>query len=117
MVKWFISHLWKEYTRSPNFGKSKGISILMGVLVFIMIIYLLALGVLMDRILTETFPDQNPVAVFNGGLIFYFFADLLIRFFMQGLPKLNIQAPITAITVNVKRFANVVGRSCSLKMC
>ncbi len=34
-----------------------------------------------------------------------------------GLPKLNIQAPITAITVNVKRFANVVGRSCSLKMC
>ena len=92
MVKWFISHLWKEYTRSPNFGKSKGISILMGVLVFIMIIYLLALGVLMDRILTEAFPNQNPVVVFNGGLIFYFFADLLIRFFMQGLPKLNIES-------------------------
>ncbi len=92
MVKWFISHLWKEYTRSPNFGKSKGISILFGVLLFLMVVYLLALGILMDRILREAFPEQDPVVVFNGGLIFYFFADLLIRFFMQSLPKMNIES-------------------------
>jgi len=34
-----------------------------------------------------------------------------------GLPKVNIQFIITAITVNVKRFANVMGSVCYLKMC
>lgn len=34
-----------------------------------------------------------------------------------GLPKVNIQFIITAITVNVKRFANVIGSVCYPKMC
>lgn len=34
-----------------------------------------------------------------------------------GLPKVNIQAIITAIVVNVKRFANVLGSVCYLKIC
>ncbi len=34
-----------------------------------------------------------------------------------GLPKVNIQAIITAIVVNVKRFANVLGSVCYLKTC
>jgi transposase len=34
-----------------------------------------------------------------------------------GLPKVNVQFIITAITVNVKRFANVVGSVCYLKTC
>lgn len=34
-----------------------------------------------------------------------------------GLPKVNIQAIITAIVVNVKRFANVLGSVCYLKAC
>jgi transposase len=34
-----------------------------------------------------------------------------------GLMKVNIQFIITAITVNVKRFANVIGSVCYLKTC
>jgi len=34
-----------------------------------------------------------------------------------GLPKVNIQAIITAIAVNVKRFANVLDSVCYLKIC
>ena len=34
-----------------------------------------------------------------------------------GLPKLNIQFIITALTVNVKRLANVLGSVCYLKTC
>ena len=33
------------------------------------------------------------------------------------LPKLNAQFIITAITVNVKGLANVLGSVCYLKMC
>ncbi len=34
-----------------------------------------------------------------------------------GLPKVNVQFIITAITVNVKRLANVIGSVCYLKPC
>jgi len=34
-----------------------------------------------------------------------------------GLPKMNIQSIITAITVNVKRLANVISSVCYLKTC
>ncbi len=34
-----------------------------------------------------------------------------------GLPKVNIQSIITAITVNVKRLANVISSVCYLKTC
>jgi IS5 family transposase len=34
-----------------------------------------------------------------------------------GLPKVNVQFIITAIVVNVKRFANVIGSVCYLKTC
>jgi IS5 family transposase len=34
-----------------------------------------------------------------------------------GLPKVNIQGIITAIAVNVKRFANVIGSACYLRAC
>ncbi len=34
-----------------------------------------------------------------------------------GLPKVNVQFIITAIAVNVKRFANVIGSVCYLKTC
>ena len=34
-----------------------------------------------------------------------------------GLPKVNVQFIITAIVVNVKRLANVIGSVCYLKAC
>ena len=34
-----------------------------------------------------------------------------------GLPKVNVQLIITAITVNIKRLANVIGSVCYLKTC
>ena len=52
-------------------------------------------------------PKQGEMKRFHG----------MARAKFWGLTKLNIQAIITAITVNVKRFANVVGSSCFLKMC
>jgi transposase len=41
----------------------------------------------------------------------------MVRARYWGLSKLNIQLIITAITVNVKRFVNVVGSVCYLEKC
>ncbi|HJH31362.1 MAG TPA: IS5/IS1182 family transposase, partial [Methanosarcinaceae archaeon] len=52
-------------------------------------------------------PKQGEMKRFHG----------MARAKFWGLAKLNVQAIITAITVNVKRFANVVGSVSFLKMC
>jgi transposase len=41
----------------------------------------------------------------------------LVRAKYWGFPKLNIQSIITATVVNLKRFVNVLGSVCYLKMC
>ncbi len=41
----------------------------------------------------------------------------MVRARYWGLPKVNVQFIITAIVVNVKRLANVIGSVCYLKMC
>jgi len=92
MVKWFIGHLRKEYFRSPNLGKNTGVSILIGFFIFILIVYMLALGLFLNEILLKMYPDSNPVVVFNGILFYYLMADLMIRYFIQGLPKMKVEA-------------------------
>ena len=92
MLKWYIRHLRKEYFRSPNLGKSTGISILLGFFIFLMILYALALGIFLHEILLKLYPGNDPVVVFNGILIFYFLADIVMRFFLQSLPKMQVEA-------------------------
>jgi len=41
----------------------------------------------------------------------------IVRARYWGLSKVNVQFIITAIVVNVKRLANVVGSVCYLKTC
>jgi len=40
----------------------------------------------------------------------------MVRARYWGLPKVNVQFIITAIVVNMKRLANVIGSVCYLKM-
>ncbi len=56
-----------------------------------MLSYLLLLGLFIDKILLEIKPDDDPVQVFNGILLYYFGAEFFMRFFMQALPTLNIE--------------------------
>ena len=69
-------------TRSPFWQKNIVLNILLGLLVGIMLLYLLALGLFIDKILIELFPDKDPVVVFNGIILYYFAFEFFIRFFM-----------------------------------
>ncbi len=100
----FLSHQWKEMTRSPFWQKNIALNILLGFLVFIMLLYLLALGLFIDKILIELFPDKDPVVVFNGIILYYFGFEFLVRFFMQSLPTLNVE---TYLHLPIKKSAIV----------
>ncbi len=100
----FLRHQWKEMTRSPFWQKNIALNILLGFLLLIMFLYLLALGLFIDKILTELFPDEDPVVIFNGIILYYFGFEFLIRFFMQSLPTLNIE---TYLHLPIKKSAIV----------
>jgi hypothetical protein len=104
VYKFFLRHQWKEMTRSPFWQKNIVLNILLGILVGIMLLYLLVLGLFIDKILMELFPDKNPIVVFNGIILYYFAMEFFIRFFMQSLPTLNIE---TYLHLPIKKSAIV----------
>lgn len=92
MYKWFMIHQWKEMKRSSIWQKNIALNIVLGFLILLMLLYLLALGLFIDKILKEVFPDDDPVRIFNGVLFYYFGIEFFLRFFMQNLPTLNVEA-------------------------
>jgi hypothetical protein len=50
------------------------------------------LGLLINQIMNELAPQQDHFRMFNGVLLYYFLADLLIRFLLQSLPVLTIES-------------------------
>jgi hypothetical protein len=92
IYKWFLKHQWKEMQRSSIWQKNIALNIVLGFLILLMLLYLLMLGLFIDKILTELYPDDDPVSIFNGVLIYYLGFEFFIRFFMQNLPTLNVEA-------------------------
>ncbi|MCK5169946.1 MAG: hypothetical protein KAQ75_08705, partial [Bacteroidales bacterium] len=92
MHKWFLSHQWKEMTRSNFWQKSIVINIIIGFFMLMMFSYLVLLGLFIDKILKDIYPEGDIFAIFNGGIIYYLGADLFVRFFMYSLPVINIES-------------------------
>ena len=91
MIKQFISLEWKQFKRSSYFQKGLAIKILL----FLGVLYFGGIAVFIGGVayfgLKKALPEQDPITVVNNFLIFWFIADLLLRFFMQQLPVMNIK--------------------------
>lgn len=90
--KWFISQQWKEMKRSSIWQKSLVMNIVIGFFMLLMLMYLLMLGLFIDKILDKLFPNDDPVQIFNGIILYYLGIEFFMRFFMQSLSTLNIEA-------------------------
>jgi hypothetical protein len=88
----FIVLQWNSVSRSPMWQKNLALNLLIGFFLFLFAVYLLMLGLLIEKILNELFPGRNHFDFFNGLLLYYLLGDLFIRFMMQSLPKLTIEA-------------------------
>jgi hypothetical protein len=91
MISIFFNHELKSFWRSKNTGKSIAIKIVMGILIFILFLYVLALGLFLDKILHSAFPKANLTISFCGILLVYYVFDLLTRMQLQELPTLKVQ--------------------------
>lgn len=92
IFKHFISHQFKESFRSTIWQKQLILNIIIGFFMVIMLAYLVFLGLFIDQILEELFPDKDPIRLFNSMLLYYVGVEFMIRFFMQSLPVLNIES-------------------------
>ena len=93
MFKYFISLEWKSFLRSASFGTSLAIKILIGFFAAYFIVMFLLLGFALYPILKEY--GLEPLQTVNKFLIYYFVLDLVIRFFLQKMPVLNIRPLLT----------------------
>lgn len=100
MFRSFLSLEWKQFLRASYFQKGIAIKILL----FFAAIYFggaaIFLGIGVFFIFKKAVPDVDPIIMINNFLIYWFLFDLVIRFFMQQLPVMNIK-PL--MTIPIKR--------------
>ncbi len=91
MIKELIIHQWKSTLRSPNLSRDRRSNIFIGILIFITILNFFFLGLFMNDLLLEFYPDKNPVTLFNGFIVYYLMVDLFLRLMLQAVPGMSIQ--------------------------
>ncbi len=111
MIRQFINFEWKQFFRSSYWQKSIAINILMAFLALYFILIFLLLGIALYPILKKQFPEEDPLIILNGFLFYWFLGDLLMRFFLQKLPVMNIK-PLLIIPIKRSKILHyVLGKS------
>ncbi len=91
---------WLALRRSSMWTQSVIQNMFLGFFALYLILQFTALGFLGGELIREYFPEENPVTVTNRFLIYYFLSDLLMRFFLQKYPSLQLQP---YLTMNIKK--------------
>ncbi|MHA3788467.1 DUF5687 family protein [Flavobacterium hauense] len=94
MFKKFIWLEWKAFTRASSFATNVAIKVFMilGALYFTAIF--LALGIWAFYLIQEGL-NQDPLVVVSKFAVYYFVGDLLLRYFLQKIPVINIRPLLT----------------------
>ena len=90
LTRTLLRHRWKAFFRSPAWERQLTASLILGLFAVLAGALLLAAGKNIREVLAELFPGQDPVRAFHGGLLFYWVADLIGRFVLQGMPVATV---------------------------
>lgn len=102
---------WKETFRAPQWEAKMSIKVIM-VLVTLYFLGAFVFGASMAYpILNKKILDREAVEVFNGIILYIFFFELILRFFLQQLPVTNIQTLILLPFKKRRIINNVLFRS------
>ncbi len=93
MFKHFIMLEWKSFLRSASFGSNLVLKIIMGLVALYFIACFAILGIAVFFILKKR--GLEPLETINRFMIYYFAVDLLIRYFLQKMPVMNIRPLLT----------------------
>ena len=111
MISYFLKHQWAQFRRSASFEREIGFAIFIWIIGIFVLFNLLVLAFYLPGVITEIPGVDDPISFFNLGLIYYFFAELLMRYFIQKVPALDIQ-PYLTLPIKRKYIANfLIGKS------
>jgi len=111
MIKYFLNFERKQFFRSSYWQKSIAINILMVFLVLYFILMFLIVGIGLYPILKKQFPESDPLIILNGFLFYWFLSDLMMRFFLQKLPVMNVKPFLILPLKRSKIVHYVLGKS------
>lgn len=109
MFQTFISHAWKESLRSPIWAKNLLANVFLGFVGLMLMVYAIMAGVAIAFKIDDFFPDRDPIELINGALLYYFFFEFMLRFFLQNVPVLSIQ-PYLHLPIKKSQFLNFMLR-------
>jgi len=109
MKPFFFTLERKQFFRSSYWQKSLAINILLVFIALYFIVIFLSLGLGLYPILKEQYPDADPFIMVNGFLFYWFLTDLMMRFFFQKLPVMNIK-PLLTLPIKKSKIIHFVLR-------
>ncbi len=101
MKQKFISLEWKQFTRSAAFTKNLALKIFMGFTILMLFIYAIGIGTGLYYLLKKFFPTKDPFILVNNYIIFYFLAELLMRYGIQKMPVMQVK-PLLILPIKKK---------------
>lgn len=93
MIKQFLSLEWKAFSRSASFKMNLFIKIFLGIIALFYLVMILFLGVGVYYLLEEN--ELEPLSTVNKYIVYWWLADLMIRYFMQKSPVMYVKPFLT----------------------
>lgn len=103
MVKQFLNLEWKAFFRSASFQVNVFLKILMGLGALYFIFVFAGLGIGLYFGLTKM--ELEPLETVNKFMIYYIVLDLVLRYFFQKMPVINIK-PMLLMPFNKSKIVN-----------
>ena len=111
MFQKFLSLEWKQFKRSSYWQKSVALNILLVLLALYFLLSFLVLGFVLYPLLEKQFPNEDPLKIVNGFILFWLLFDLVFRYLMQKLPALKSK-PLLNMPIKKKYLTHyILGKS------
>jgi hypothetical protein len=88
LIKWEILKI----SRSTSFGRSLAVGILLVGLGILLLSYVLMMGIALQPIIVKGLGKEDAVGFLNSILIYFFLFEIIYRYFVQGLPVVELES-------------------------
>jgi hypothetical protein len=106
-IKKIMAHQRLSLIRSTVWKRRIGVRILFAFAISYMLFNLIFLGLVAGKLIREGLPGTDPVYVFSMGILFFVVCDLVLRFFFQPHPRLQI-APYLHLNIPKTKLADIL---------
>jgi len=111
MVRYFLKHQWLQFRRSSAYERELSFTIFIWFITFLVMLSLLSLSYALPKVIHEIPDVSDPILFINKALIYYFMGELLMRYFLQKVPALDIQ-PYLSLPISRQHIARfLLGKS------